>query len=522
MNRSRSRFLAVLLSLALGLPAYAQEETPAPEETAPPAPEETTPETPVPTGEESPGDDDKPTPDPAGDDQPGGEKPEPDKEPEDSPPEPEKDGEESEEEPPPAAEEPGDPQDDGYKQVEILLHAMETIRQKYVDEDKVTYDRLMEAALEGMFSSLDPHSSYMHRRLFEQMQKSQGNSYEGIGITISYKDNLLRIVSVREDGPAARAGIFPGDEIIRIDNVLTGQVGITEALNMLRGKPGQPIKLVIRRAATKEMLEMEIVREVMKESTIKDIMLLKPKLAAKHKIGYLRLLQFNRPTARELADALDELEDRGMEAFILDLRNNPGGLLSSAVDVCGEFLPPDTTVLTTRGRVDSQNPPPYRTKEKQRRSRTYPVAILINQSSASGAEVVAGALQDLNRAVIVGETSFGKGSVQSIIPMGMGTGAAMRLTTAKYYTPSQKVIHENGVTPNIEITLTPAEEQDLARWRNRSNLSKEKQDELQHFRDRQLERAVDAMKGALVYQQKKADKPETTPKKPARRPQFGN
>ena len=275
---------------------------------------------------------------------------------------------------------------------------------------------------------------------------------------------------------------------------------------MLRGKPGQPIKLVVRRSSTKEMHEMEIVREVMKESTIKDIMLLKPRLAGSYKIGYMRLLQFNRPTARELADALDELEDRGMQAFVLDLRNNPGGLLTSAVDVCGEFLPPNTTVLTTRGRVDSQNPPPYRTAEKQRRARNYPVAVLINHSSASGAEVVAGALQDLNRAVIVGETSFGKGSVQSIIPMGMGTGAAMRLTTAKYYTPSQKVIHEEGVTPNIEITLTPAEEKELARWRNRTNLNNEDQQSLEHFRDRQLERAVDAMKGALVYQKKKAPK----------------
>ncbi|MGI9241227.1 MAG: S41 family peptidase, partial [Verrucomicrobiales bacterium] len=230
--------------------------------------------------------------------------------------------------------------------------------------------------------------------------------------------------------------------------------------------------------------------------------------------------QFNRPTARELADALDELEDRGMEAFVLDLRNNPGGLLSSAIDVCGEFLPPDTTVLTTRGRVDSQNPPPYRTPDTQRRTRTYPVAILINQTSASGAEVVAGALKDLKRAVIVGETSFGKGSVQSIIPMGHDTGAAMRLTTAKYYTPSQEVIHEKGVTPNIEITLTPAEERGLARWRNRANLGEDDQVELQHFRDRQLERAVDAMKGALVYQKKSENKP-AGPKRDARQ-QYGS
>ncbi|MFT4547140.1 MAG: carboxyl-terminal processing protease [Verrucomicrobiales bacterium] len=482
MIPSPTRLLSLFVALLLSCNAFAQAEKPAPIEPVPAEEPQEEKETPA-------------EPEPA----------------------PEKETAAAEVEPPKKT----DPQDDGYKQVEILLHAIETIRQKYVDEDKVSYDRLMEAALEGMFSSLDPHSSYMHRRLFEQMQKSQSNSYDGIGITISFKDNLLRIVSVREDGPAARAGIFPGDEIIRIDNILADQVGITEALGMLRGKPGQPIKLVVRRSSTKEMLEMEIVREVMKESTIKDIMLLKPKLAGTNKIGYMRLLQFNRPTARELADALDELEDRGMQAFVLDLRNNPGGLLSSAVDVCGEFLPPNTTVLTTRGRVDSMNPPPYRTSEKQRRARTYPVAILINQTSASGAEVVAGALQDLKRAVIVGETSFGKGSVQSIIPMGMGTGAAMRLTTAKYYTPSQKVIHEEGVTPNIEITLTPAEERELARWRNRTNLGKEQQTELDHFRDRQLERAVDAMKGALVYQRKADQKKPATPKKKIRQP-LGN
>ena len=512
MKLSQTRLLSALVALLLGLDAAAQVAAPAPQDPQDSEPAEATPAAEPENGAE-PGIDsrEQPAPGPAT-------KPDP---------------AEGEDEGGAVAEEPGEdaparrpnPDDDGYKQVEILLHAIETIRQNYVDEDKVSYERLMEAALEGMFSSLDPHSSYMHRRLFEQMQKSQSNSYEGIGITISFKENLLRIVSVREDGPAARAGIFPGDEIIRIDNVLADQVGITEALNMLRGKPGQPIKLVVRRSSTKEMLEMEIVREVMKESTIKDIMLLKPKLAGNYKIGYMRLLQFNAPTPRELADALDELEDRGMEAFILDLRNNPGGLLSSAIDVCGEFLPPNTTVLTTRGRVDSQNPPPYRTSETQRRARNYPVAILINQTSASGAEVVAGALQDLKRAVIVGETSFGKGSVQSIIPMGRDTGAAMRLTTAKYYTPSQKVIHENGVTPNIEIPLTPDEERDLARWRNRANLGQDEQQELEHFRDRQLERAVDAMKGALVYQKRsdrKPAKPEAEAEAEAARREFGS
>jgi len=389
--------------------------------------------------------------------------------------------------------------DDGYKQVQILMQAMQMIRQNYVDEHKVTYERLIESALEGMFSSLDPHSQYMHKRLFEQMNKNQKNSYDGVGITISHKNDTLKIVAVREDGPAARAGVLPNDEILKIGDQLTDKLSFGEASMLLSGDPGQKLALTIRRPATKEVFEFEMTREVLKESTIKDVMLVSDKLADGFKIGYCRLLQFNAPSARELADALDQLEDDGMQAFVLDLRNNPGGLLTSAIDVCGEFLPPNTTVVTTEGRVASQNPPPYKTSTSQRRKREYPVAILVNSSSASGSEVVAGALQDLKRAIIVGETTFGKGSVQSIIPMGMGTGAAMRLTTAKYYTPSHKTIHENGVAPNIVSTVTPGEEKQLARWRNRANLSPEERSALEKFDDRQLSRAVDALKAVLVY-----------------------
>ncbi len=389
--------------------------------------------------------------------------------------------------------------DDGYEQIQIFSQAMQMIRQNYVDEHKVTYQRLIESALEGMFSSLDPHSQYMHKRVFEQMNKKQKNTYDGVGISVSFKDGTLKIVSVREDGPAAREGVLPGDEVIKIGDELTKKLGLQEAMNLLSGKPGQTLKLVIRRPATRETLEVEMVREVIKQSTVKDVMMVDENLAGDLKIGYCRLLQFNQPSAQELADALDKLEDEGMQAFVLDLRNNPGGLLTSAVNVCGEFLPSNTVVVTTEGRVPSQNPPPYKTAAVKRRDREYPVAILVNHSSASGSEVVAGALQDLKRAIIVGETTFGKGSVQSIIPMGMGTGAAMRLTTAKYYTPSHKTIHENGVTPNIVATLTPDEEKQLARWRNRENLSPEEREKAEGFHDRQLERAVDALKGVLVY-----------------------
>jgi carboxyl-terminal processing protease len=239
-------------------------------------------------------------------------------------------------------------------------------------------------------------------------------------------------------------------------------------------------------------------REVIKQSSVEDIRILDTRLTAPYRMGYARILQFSEPTAQELADALDKLEQEGMDAFVLDMRNNPGGLLGSAIDVCGEFVKAGTVVLTTEGKPGSGEIKVYRTSaESKRRERDYPLAILVNHSSASGAEVVSGALQDLKRCIVVGETTFGKGSVQSIIPI--GEGKAIRMTTAKYYTPSHRTIHENGVIPNIVATLTPVQEQQLAQWFSRDTLSPEERQQVENFVDPQLVRAVDAMKGALVY-----------------------
>ena len=217
---------------------------------------------------------------------------------------------------------------------------------------------------------------------------------------------------------------------------------------------------------------------------------------ATSKLGTCGVLQFTQPTANELALALDKLEDHGMQALVLDLRNNPGGLITSAVDVAGEFLPPGTTVVTTEGRNGEAKGPPFKTAERKRRKRDYPLAVLSNHSSASGAELVAGALQDLRRAVIVGETSFGKGSVQSIIPV--DGGSAVRLTTAKYFTPSHNVIHERGIKPNITATLTPEEEKAVLEfWRRAESVTGDAR-ELARLGDRQLERAATALKGVLA------------------------
>lgn len=423
---------------------------------------------------------------------------------------------------PPAAQAPAPqpppgppPPEEAYQQMELLTRAMETIRQSYVDEAKVTYAELVEGALEGMLRRLDPHCEYMGRRLFEDLQREQSDTSEGIGLTVALRDGQLTIVTVREDGPAARAGVLAGDQMIRIGDVLTDSVGVAEAIQLLEGKAGAALKLTVRRPGTQQFLEFSLVRETLNESSVHDALLLPPKLAGDAKIGYVRISQYTQATARDLGAALDGLEKQGLQALVLDLRNNPGGLLDSSVAVCGEFLPEGTVVVTTEGRIAAQNPPPYRTPARPGKPpRRYPLVVLINHASASAAEITAGALQDLKRALVVGTTSFGKGSVQSILPM--SSGAAMRLTTAKYYTPSHRTIHEHGVEPNIVSVLTTDEELRVAKWRAGHGTGEAAALELASLGDKQLERAVDAMKGVLVFatfQAKAAPAPEPPPAK---------
>jgi carboxyl-terminal processing protease len=223
----------------------------------------------------------------------------------------------------------------------------------------------------------------------------------------------------------------------------------------------------------------------------------------------VRLIQFNEPTADELSKALDELQKQGMQALILDVRNNPGGLLNSAVDVCGQFLPPNTKVVSTQGRIASQQHD-YATPGIKKERPNFPMVLLINEGSASGAEIVAGALKDLHRAVLVGETTFGKGSVQNV--MQLPDGSAVRFTTAKYYTPSKQVIQGNGVTPNIRVVMTPEQERSLITLRNAPNVKPEDEKTIIKKKDPQLLRAIDALKGVMTYAQQSAPKAEAVKK----------
>ncbi len=195
--------------------------------------------------------------------------------------------------------------DYGFREIEMLTTVIELIRQNYVDDGEVTYERLINSALEGMLANLDPHCQFMHPEVFKQMKQDTGGTYEGVGITIAFRNEVLTIVAVREDGPAGRAGILPGDQILKINDFLADKVGLSEAMQLMRGKPGQTLDLTLRRPANNQLIEVELVREVIRESTVKDVMLLEPPNAGEHKIGYIRLTQFSDPTDREQGEGLD-------------------------------------------------------------------------------------------------------------------------------------------------------------------------------------------------------------------------
>src|SRR5213595_2872629 len=351
---------------------------------------------------------------------------------------------------------PGKTQEDnGYSQISIFAKTLELIRQDYVDGNKTSYHDLITAAMKGMLSSLDPHSQFMDPSDFRDMQDDTRSRFNGLGIEVSMKNGLPTVITAMEDTPAAKAGILSGDQILRINSISTERMDLQDAINILRGPAGAKVTLTLLRPSTNEIKEYALQRAEIKVQSVKGTRLLDAELTGPFKIGYIRLIQFNEPTAEELSKALDDLQKQGMQALILDLRNNPGGLLSSAVDVCAQFLPPNTTVVSTQGRAASQERD-YATSSNGKERPRFPLAVLINEGSASGAEIVSGALKDLQRALLVGETTFGKGSLQNVLQL--PAGSSLRFTTAKYYTPGKQVIHGNGVTPNISVAMTAEQE----------------------------------------------------------------
>lgn len=381
-----------------------------------------------------------------------------------------------------------------YREMKTLARAMELVRQDYVDADKTDYQELTYSALRGMISELDPHSDFMDPKDFKGMQEDTKSEFGGLGVVVGMKNDRLTIVAPMEGTPGFRAGLLPGDVLLEIDGQSAEKMSLRDAVDKLRGEPGTSVKLSVGREGQPAPMKFEIGREVIKVPSVRGARILP---GAGPRIGYVRVTQFSEPTGKEFVRALNSLEKQGMDALVLDLRFNPGGLLTTAVEVAGEFLSGGALVAYTEGRSPTAARR-YLAPGKGRKPRPYPVAVLVNGSSASGAEIVAGALKDSGRALLVGETTFGKGSVQSVVSL--PDGSAVRLTTAKYYTPGKQLIHGKGVTPHLLAPMSAEDEAALLAARRRDDLPDGgERRESPRIEDVPLQRAVDALRGTLLH-----------------------
>ncbi|MCF7908369.1 MAG: S41 family peptidase [Candidatus Omnitrophica bacterium] len=374
----------------------------------------------------------------------------------------------------------GKDREDVYKELEIFSEGLAVIEEKYV-EDKSAED-LIYGAMRGMLFSLDSYSQFLTPEDYKNLLIETEGKFGGLGIEITIRDGLLTIVSPIEDTPAWEAGVKPGDIIIKIEGELTKGITLNEAVKKLRGKPGTDVTITILREVTRKLEEVTITRGIIK---IKDI---KRAVILDDGIGYARISEFRETTAKDLGKALEKLQENNLKAFILDVRNNPGGLLTSAIDVSSRFLEDGKVVVSTKTR--DQDESIYKSLPFQKKYLDIPIVVLINKGSASGSEIVAAALRENNRAILLGETTFGKGSVQTIIPL--SDGSALRLTTSKYYTPDGISIHEKGVNPDIVVVPDESKE-------NKEDVFKKlKEDDFDYKKDYQIVRAVDLLKGILV------------------------
>jgi carboxyl-terminal processing protease len=325
-----------------------------------------------------------------------------------------------------------------YAQIELFSYALTTVQSEYAEQP--TPKDLIYGSLKGMLASLDPHSQFLSPEDYKDLKTETQGKFGGLGIEISIKDGLLTVITPLEDTPAWNAGIQPGDRIVKIEDELTRDLTLNDAVKKLRGKPGSKVKITVLREGEFKLHDFTITREIIRIQDVKNVQILEDK------IGYVRLAEFREDSFKEFHKALKKLETDGADSLILDLRNNPGGLLNIAIDITEEFLPKGDIIVSTKGRRETQN---TETRSNNTTPFAWPVVILINEGSASGSEILAGALKDNQRAIIVGAKSFGKGSVQSVIPLPDGSG--IRLTTSKYFTPSGVSIHGVGITPDIIV-----------------------------------------------------------------------
>jgi len=332
-----------------------------------------------------------------------------------------------------------------YEQLRLFTEVLSIVQNQYVDE--VPPKELIYSAIKGTLRGLDPHSSFLDPDSYREMQVETSGSFGGLGIEITLKDDILTVVAPIDGTPAYRAGLHTGDRIVKIDGLSTKDMQLADAVKRMRGKPGSKVTITVLREGWAEPKDFDIVREQIRVQSVKTVEM-------GDGVEYIKLRQFQEQSPHDLEVALEKFSKSGMKALILDLRNNPGGLLTAAVEVSEKFIDDGKLVVYTEGRVRNQN---MRFSAHAKRGYSQmPMVVLVNGGSASASEIVAGALQDWGRATIVGTQTFGKGSVQTIIPLSDGSG--LRLTTAKYFTPKGRSIHGKGITPDVivEVPKEPA------------------------------------------------------------------
>jgi carboxyl-terminal processing protease len=402
-------------------------------------------------------------------------------------------------------------EDEAYEELRIFTEVLSQVTKNYVE--KVEAKALIYNSIRGMLSSLDPHSAFLPPDAYKEMQVDTRGEFGGLGIQISIKDKLLTVIAPIEDTPAWRVGIEAGDKIIKINGELTKDMTLQEAVSKMRGPKGTEITISIAREGLQGLKDYTIVRDIIKIKSVRSRMI-------EEDIGYVKLNQFQERSAKDLEKALKKLEKEGVSSAILDLRNNPGGLLRSAIDVSGLFMPKGKLIVYIKGREGERTE--YRTQGGYNFG--FPMVVLVNHGSASASEIVAGALKDWDRAVVLGVQTFGKGSVQSVMPLSDGSG--LRLTTAKYYTPKGTSIQNTGITPDITVKLRLSKdvvehpvirEKDLEGHlpndqRKEPDSDKKKVDtavlgKVKEEDDTQLQRAVDLLKTWTIFKEKIPDTP---------------
>jgi len=325
-----------------------------------------------------------------------------------------------------------------YEKIDLFGEVLEKINEEYVDE--INQSKSMDSAINGLLQSLDPYSAYLPPEIFNEMQTETSGEFGGLGIEVSMVSGVVKVISPIDGTPASKAGIKAGDYIVKIEDTQVQGKSLSEAVDLMRGPVGSSIELTIRRKGEKKAITFDIIREIIEIQSVKSDLL-------KDNIGYIRLTSFNENSGEQIKNKIKDLEkNQNIKAYILDLRNNPGGLLSQAIKISDFFLD-NGEIVSTKSRKASENRKWFAKKGDITNGKT--LVVLINYGSASASEIVAGALKDHKRAIILGENSYGKGSVQSIIPL--KNKGAVKLTVAKYYLPSGKSISEVGVSPDIEI-----------------------------------------------------------------------